>query len=148
MVGVREIDLMTASLPRSMRLAIATSPSRVSSGTVPISRRYMRTGSLVLSSAPGVRSSSGPSLDAVAIEVLVAAVRLVGIDDLDACAAKRIEEVVEILGRGDLRRQHLVDLVVEEVALLLADRDQLAYFVVSFFNRQGHVPPTIIEGLV
>ena len=61
MVGVREIDLMTASLPRSMRLAISTSPSRVSSGTVPISRRYMRTGSLVLSSAPGVRSSSGSS---------------------------------------------------------------------------------------
>ena len=60
-VGVREIDLMTASLPRSMRFAISTSPSRVSSGTVPISRRYMRTGSLVLSSAPGVRSSSRSS---------------------------------------------------------------------------------------
>ena len=60
-VGVREIDLMTASLPRSMRLAISTSPSRVSSGTVPISRRYIRTGSLVLSSAPGVRSSSSSS---------------------------------------------------------------------------------------
>ena len=60
-VGVREIDLITASLPRSMRLAISTSPSRVSRGTVPISRRYMRTGSLVLSSAPGVRSSSGSS---------------------------------------------------------------------------------------
>ena len=57
-IGVREIDLMTDSFPRSMRLAIATSPSRVSSGTVPISRRYMRTGSFVLSSAPGVRSSS------------------------------------------------------------------------------------------
>jgi hypothetical protein len=28
---------------------------------VPISRRYMRTGSLVLSSVPGVRSSSAPS---------------------------------------------------------------------------------------
>jgi hypothetical protein len=28
MVGVREIDLMTASLPRSIRLAISTSPSR------------------------------------------------------------------------------------------------------------------------
>ena len=41
-----------------MRLAMATSPSRVSSGTVPISRRYMRTGSLVFSSSPGVRSSS------------------------------------------------------------------------------------------
>ncbi len=49
---------MTASLPRSMRRAISTSPSRVSSGTVPISRRYIRTGSFVLSSAPGVRSSS------------------------------------------------------------------------------------------
>ena len=52
---------MTDSLPRSMRLAISTSPSRVSSGTVPISRRYMRTGSFVLSSAPGVRSSSSSS---------------------------------------------------------------------------------------
>ncbi len=61
MAGMREIDLMTESLPRSIRLAIATSPSRVSSGTVPISRRYMRTGSLVLSRAPGVRSSSIPS---------------------------------------------------------------------------------------
>ncbi len=60
-VGVREMDLMTASLPRSMRLAISTSPSRVRSGTVPISRRYIRTGSLVLSSAPGVRSSSTSS---------------------------------------------------------------------------------------
>jgi len=59
--GVREMDLITASLPCSIRLAIATSPSRVSSGTVPISRRYMRTGSFVLSSAPGVRSRS-PSL--------------------------------------------------------------------------------------
>lgn len=60
-MGVRETWRMTASLPRSMRLAISTSPSRVSSGTVPISRRYMRTGSLVLSSVPGVRSSSTPS---------------------------------------------------------------------------------------
>ena len=44
--------------PRSMRFAISTSPSRVRSGTVPISRRYIRTGSLVFSMAPGVRSSS------------------------------------------------------------------------------------------
>ncbi len=33
--------------PSSMRLAISTSPSRVSSETEPILRRYMRTGSLV-----------------------------------------------------------------------------------------------------
>ena len=56
--GIRETALMIDSLPRSMRLAISTSPSRVSRGTVPISRRYIRTGSLVLSIALGVRSSS------------------------------------------------------------------------------------------
>ncbi len=33
--------------PPSMRLAISISPSRVSSSTVPISRMYMRTGSVV-----------------------------------------------------------------------------------------------------
>ena len=58
MVGVREIALMTDSFPRSIRLAISTSPSRVSRGTVPISRRYIRTGSLVLSITLGVRSSA------------------------------------------------------------------------------------------
>ena len=58
---VREMARSMAFLPRSMRLAISTSPSRVRRGTVPISRRYMRTGSFVLSSAPGVRSSSTPS---------------------------------------------------------------------------------------
>ena len=38
----------TRRSPSSMRLAISTSPSRVSSETEPILRRYMRTGSLVL----------------------------------------------------------------------------------------------------
>ena len=60
-IGERDNALSTRNWPRSMRLAISTSPSRVSSGTVPISRRYMRTGSLVFSSAPGVRSSSTSS---------------------------------------------------------------------------------------
>ena len=60
-MGEREMALSTRIWPRSMRLAISTSPSRVSSGTVPISRRYMRTGSLVFSSVPGVRSSSTSS---------------------------------------------------------------------------------------
>ena len=85
-----------------------------------------------------MRSSSGPVFGAVAIEVLVAAVGLVGIDDLDAGAAEGVEEVVEVFRRSDLRRKHLVDLVVEQVALFLADLNQLAYFVVTFFNRQGH----------
>ncbi len=47
--GERDSDLRTAAWPRSMRLASSISPSRVSNGTEPISRRYMRTGSLVLS---------------------------------------------------------------------------------------------------
>ena len=70
------------------------------------------------------------------IEVLVAAVRFVRIDDLDAGAAEGVEEVVELFRRGDLGRQELVHLVVEQVSLLLADGDQLAYFVVFLFNRQ------------
>ncbi len=37
---------------------MATSPSRVNSGTVPISRMYVRTGSFVFSSMPGVSRSS------------------------------------------------------------------------------------------
>ena len=77
----------------------------------------------------------------VTIEVLVAAVRLVGIHDLDACGAKGIEEVIEFLGRGDFGRQNLVDLVVEQVALLLADSDQLAYFVV--FSSIDKISPPI-----
>ena len=97
MSGVREIDLMTASFPRSMRRAISTSPSRVRSGTVPISRRYIRTGSFVLSSAPGVGSSCA-LLGALARPIerlLVAKVLLVGVDDLDARAAEGVEQVVE-----------------------------------------------------
>src|SRR3546814_84574 len=51
--------------PSSMRLAIAISPSRVSNSTVPISRMYMRTGSVVrppsASSAVSVRSEEHTS---------------------------------------------------------------------------------------
>ena len=135
-IGVREIDLMTASLPRSMRLAMATSPSRVSSGTVPISRRYMRTGSLVLSSAPGRQVELDAFFRAFlrAVEGFVVAEPLVRVQDLDPGAAEGVEQVVQLLRRVDFRRQQLVDLVVEEVALLLADVDELPYFVVLFLD--------------
>ena len=72
MIGERVIVLRTSIWPRSMRLAMVTSPSRVSSGTVPISRRYMRTGSLVFSSIPdtiaatdsaGTQSQSATSIN-------------------------------------------------------------------------------------
>ena len=47
--GLSQRPAIIASRPASMRLAIAISPSRDSSSTVPISRRYMRTGSSVRS---------------------------------------------------------------------------------------------------
>src|ERR1039458_8200802 len=59
--GARESDLSAAFWPRSIRRAISTSPSRVSSGTVPISRRYMRTGSLIFSPTTAGRSRSAIS---------------------------------------------------------------------------------------
>ena len=52
--------------PCSMRLAISTSPSRVSSETEPILRRYMRTGSLVR------EGSSSPSSSRLGITLRVA----------------------------------------------------------------------------
>ena len=59
--------------------------------------------------------------------------------DLDSRAAERVEEVVELVGRGDFGRQQLVDLVVEQIALFLADGDELPDFVVFFFDRQVRV---------
>jgi hypothetical protein len=46
-VGQAEMAWTMCLRPSSMRLAISISPSRVSSSTVPISRMYMRTGSVV-----------------------------------------------------------------------------------------------------
>ena len=67
---------------------------------------------------------------------VVAQVFLVGVDDFDAGAAERVEQVVELVGRGDFRREHLVHFVVEKVALLLADADELPDLVVSFLDRE------------
>ena len=67
--GLSHSPAIIASRPASMRLAIAISPSRESSSTEPISRRYMRTGSSVrsvgsfasdLAGVFGVTSTSSP----------------------------------------------------------------------------------------
>ena len=47
-MGESRTAAFTCSSPTSMRLAISTSPSRVSSDTLPILRRYIRTGSFDL----------------------------------------------------------------------------------------------------
>ena len=68
--GLSHSPAIIASRPASMRLAIAISPSRERSSTVPISRRYIRTGSSVRSAGSfasdfagvfGVASTSSPA---------------------------------------------------------------------------------------
>ena len=53
--GLSHRPAIIASRPASMRLAMAISPSRDSSSTEPISRRYMRTGSSVRSAGSELR---------------------------------------------------------------------------------------------
>ena len=53
--GLSHNPAIIASRPASMRLAIAISPSRESSSTEPISRKYMRTGSSVRSAGSELR---------------------------------------------------------------------------------------------
>ena len=74
------------------------------------------------------------------VEGLLVPESLVRVEHLDAGAAELVEQVVQFLGRGDFSRQQLVDFVVEKVALLLANVDELPYLVVLVFNRQGCPP--------
>jgi hypothetical protein len=74
----------------------------------------------------------------VAVDGLAPGVPLLGVHEVDARVAKDGEELFEVFGRrGDLRRQDVVHLVVQEVALLLADDDELPDFLVPVFDRQG-----------
>ena len=134
-----------------MRLAMATSPSRVSSGTVPISRRYMRTGSLVFSSRPGVRSSSTSSRPLRRLFLCTSASagsrgfqrRARGLGrghifvDVDAVALEGGEQVVDFFRGMNFGGQDVVYFVVEQVAPLLAHVDELAYLIVFFFQSQS-----------
>ena len=57
--GLSQSPAIIASRPASIRLAMAISPSRDSSSTEPISRRYMRTGSSVRSTGSRVSALTG-----------------------------------------------------------------------------------------
>ena len=75
-----------------------------------------------------------------ALHPVALAVRLLGIDEVDAGGAEGGEQLFEVLrGRREIGRQQIADLVVEQVALLLADDDELTYFVELVFDRQGRV---------
>ena len=58
-IGLSHRPQIIVSRPASMRLAMAISPSRRSNSTAPISRRYMRTGSSVRSTASFLVATAG-----------------------------------------------------------------------------------------
>ena len=118
-----------------MRLAISISPSRVSSSTEPISRMYMRTGSVVrpnsestvdsAASACSSTSSSGCGhrLGVGGDEQRLLVGRLVV--DLDAHVAEGGDDGFDLLGIDQIVGQVVVDLGVGEEAALLAELDQV-----------------------
>ncbi len=118
-----------------MRLASSISPSRVSSGTVPISRRYMRTGSLVLSPDPGEFQFG----EFFAFFELLVELELRLLENLDAGGVQFGQQIVEFAPHRELFGQHLVDFVVEDVALLLAG--SISCFKRPYFSSVATATP-------
>ena len=129
-------ELAALDAPRDLDFALAREQRHR-----PHLAEYIRTGSFVLSRAPGVRSSSISSAPSPVRSIVFSSLSiLVRVDDLDAGAAERVEQIIELVRRGDLGRQQLVDFVVQQVAFFLADVNQLPYFVVFFPSIDIHEP--------
>ena len=112
---------LAAMSRRSMRLASETSSTAVSRGTLPISRKYMRTGSLLGDLHREVEL--GGSL-VVAIARLGGSGRGIALDDLDAQVGQGEEQLVELLdGELDVAQRGR-DVGAAEVALLVALFDE------------------------
>ena len=128
-----------------MRLAMRISPSRVSSSTVPISRMYMRTGSVVRPSsassaasaaaASSIASSSAGATGSVGEQRLGVRCLLV---HRNAHVVDRVDDVFDLLRIDDLGGQVIVDLRVGEVALLLAARDQQLQLRLALVGHRRH----------
>ena len=129
--GARASDFRTVFCPRSMRRAISTSPSRVSSGTVPISRRYMRTGSLIFSPTPA--GSSRSRISSPSSSFLIEILGL--FQDFDAGDIQAGQDVLEFGAAGDIAGQNFADFVVQDVALLLAHLYEPLQPLVFIFQR-------------
>ena len=125
--GERESDLRTVLWPRSMRRAISTSPSRVSSGTVPISRRYMRTGIVDLL-ADARRAVPGRAVLRRLFEFFLEFLGL--FENFDAGDVEAGEHVVEFGAASQIAGQDFADFVVQDVALFLAHLYELLQPVV------------------
>jgi hypothetical protein len=137
--------------PPSMRLAISISPSRVSSSTVPISRMYMRTGSVVrpnsLSTVDRAASASSSASSTVAPWARVVQQQHLGIGRL---FVHRHTQVVQHgdhdfhgFGVHQLVGQVVGDFALGQVAARLAQLDQglqaLAALGHVFFGQDGFV---------
>ena len=136
--GLSHRPAIMASRPASIRLAMATSPSRESSPIEPISRRYMRTGSSVrsigslasdLAGVFGVTSTSSldsvSSLSGFSRASSFVDLGLLGLDHVDAHLVERRQNVLDLLG-GDLLRGHdRIELLVGDVAALHGLLDHL-----------------------
>ena len=109
--GLSHSPAIIASRPASMRLAMAISPSRDSSSTEPISRRYMRTGSSVRSAGSELRVATAVvprRLDDFAAfglflvgglgVFLVRLFRVLAFDDIDAHLAEHRVHVLDLIG--------------------------------------------------
>ena len=136
--GLSQSPAIIVSRPASMRLAMAISPSRDSSSTEPISRRYMRTGSSVRSvgsflagaAATAVPVCSASSLASSSASAAGSAgsassPTLLVLDDVDAHVGEHGHGVLDLLGGHFLRRQHRVQFVHGDIAALLGGLDHL-----------------------
>ena len=100
-------------------------PRATAARPLPISRRYMRTGSSVrpMSSSPRLpRRSPGRRRRRPAVGGLFA---VIAVDDVDAHLREHGHGVLDLLGGHLLLRQRRVELVIGDVAALLGLRDQL-----------------------
>ncbi len=117
-----------------MRLAMAISPSRVSSSTVPISRMYMRTGSVVRppspSSAVSAAAASSAAVSSTSRPLAAPAGEQQGLGigrdfvHLDAHAVDHADDVFDLLRIDHVVGQVIVDFGVGQIALLQALADQ------------------------
>ena len=109
-----------------MRRAILISPSRVSSSTVPISRMYMRTGSVVrpnsLSSDASAAAASSAASSSGSVSVSDRYRRSVrrAFVDLDAHVVDHADDVFDLLRVDDALGQVVVDLGIGQKPLFLA----------------------------
>ena len=150
--GEAEIASIIAIRPPSMRLAISISPSRVSSSTVPISRMYMRTGSVVrpnslstVDRAASASSSASSSVAAVGVVLFSSSVSASGVCSYTATPMSLSidDHDFQRLGIDQLLGQVVGDFGVRQVAARLAQRDQrlqaLAALGHFLFGQDGFV---------